>query len=133
MLQGAIRQYLSHLEAEKRQKARDSPIRGKQTVKQLLGQDQGASSIELTDPSIRSFERIARRDRVDYAVRRDRTSDPPRFLIFFKSRDADALTAALNEYAGKKVKQLSKPSVLQRLARLKALVKASPERRQINY
>ena len=59
----------------------------------------------------------------DYAVKRDRANDPPRFLIFFKSRDADALTAAMQEYAGKKVRRIQRPSVLQRLAQLRSQVK----------
>ena len=34
---------------------------GKQTVKQLIGQNQGVSNIEITDPSIKEFEKIARK------------------------------------------------------------------------
>ena len=41
------------------------------------------------------------RDR-DYAVKKDRSSSPPKYLIFFKGRDADALTAAFTEYTSKK-------------------------------
>ena len=96
---------------------------GKQTVKQLIGQNQGVSNIEINDPSIREFDRIARKYGVDYAIKRDRSSSPPKFLIFFKSRDADALTSAFNEYAGKKVRKASRPSVLQRLASFKERVK----------
>ena len=92
-------------------------------MKELVGQNQGVSNIEINDPSIKDFERIARKYGVDYAIKRDRSSDPPKFLVFFKSRDADALTSAFNEYAGKKVKQASRPSVLQRLASFKELVK----------
>ena len=44
--------------------------KGKQTVKQLIGQNQGVSNIEINDPSIRDFERIARKYGVDYAVKR---------------------------------------------------------------
>ena len=60
---------------------------------------------------------------MDYAVKKDRGSDPPKFLIFFKSRDADALTAAFEEYTQKQVRKASRPSVLQRLASFKELVK----------
>ena len=96
---------------------------GKQSVKQLIGQNQGVQKIDLTDPSIREFDRIARKYNVDYAVKKDRGSDPPKFLIFFKSRDADALTAAFEEYTQKQVRKASRPSVLQRLASFKELVK----------
>ena len=127
MLKSAISKYLAHrkeVKVEKR-RSRDSPVvpHGKQTVQQLIGQNQGVSNIEINDPSIKDFERIARDYGVDYAIKRDRSSDPPKFLIFFKSRDADALTAAFNEYAGKKVRKASRPSVLQRLASFKELVK----------
>ena len=120
MIKAAIASYLAHRKAAKSQ---DVIPHGKQTVKQLIGQNQGVSNVELTDPSIRAFERIARKYGVDYAVKRDRANDPPRFLIFFKSRDADALTSAFNEYAGKKVRKASRPSVLQRLASFKERVK----------
>ena len=127
MFKSAISKYLAHRREVKQQKrrSRDSPVipHGKQTVKQLIGQDQGVSNIEINDPTIKDFERIARKYGVDYAIKRDRSSDPPRFLVFFKSRDADALTAAFNEYAGNKVKKASRPSVLQRLDHFKELVK----------
>ena len=122
MIKAAIASYLAHRKAAKSQ---DVIPHGKQTVKQLIGQNQGVSNVELTDPSIRAFERIARKYGVDYAVKRDRANDPPRFLIFFKSRDADALTAAMQEYAGKKVRRIQRPSVLQRLAQLRSQVKKS--------
>ena len=95
-------------------------------MKQLIGQNQGVSNIEINDPSIRDFERIARKYGVDYAVKKDRSASPPKYLIFFKAHDADALTAAFTEYTGKKVKKAEKterPSVLAKLAQFKELLK----------
>ena len=125
MFKAAIAKYLAHRKEVKAQKARDGPVKpcGKQSVKELIGQNQGVSNVEVTDPSIRQFDRVARKYGVDYAIKRDKDHDPPRFLIFFKSRDADALTAAMQEYAGKKVRRIQRPSVLQRLAQFKAQVK----------
>lgn len=99
---------------------------GRQSVKQLIGQNQGVSNIEINDPSIRDFERIARKYGVDYAVKKDRSASPPKYLIFFKARDADALTAAFSEYTQKKVKKADRserPSVLAKLAQFKELLK----------
>ena len=121
MVKAAVAKYLAHRSAVKARK--DVIPHGKQTVKQLIGQNQGVSNIELTDPCIKDFERIARKYGVDYAIKRDRANDPPRFLIFFKSRGADALTAAFNEYAGRKVRRVQCPPVLQRLAQLRPQVK----------
>ncbi len=67
------------------------------------------------------FERIARKYGVDYAVKKDRSTSPPKYLIFFKARDADALTAAFSEYTQKKVKKADRserPSVLEKLSPL---------------
>lgn len=130
MLKAAIGKYMAHRREVKQQKNRDGPVvpHGKQSVKQLVGQGQGVDSIELTDPSTREFDRIARKYGVDYAIKRDRSSDPPRFLIFFKGRDNDAITAAFQEYAGKKVKKASRPSVLQKLAAFKDMVRDSAEK-----
>ena len=130
MLKAAIGKYMAHRKEVKQQKNRDGPVvhHGKQSVKQLVGQGQGVDSIELTDPSTREFDRIARKYGVDYAIKRDRSSDPPRFLIFFKGRDNDAITAAFQEYAGKKVKKASRPSVLQKLAVFKDMVRDSAEK-----
>ena len=100
--------------------------RGKQTVKQLAAQNKGMSSIDVDKAGIRSFERVARKYGVDYAVKKDRSSSPPKYLIFFKGRDADALTAAFTEYTGKKVRKAEKserPSVLAKLSQFKELVK----------
>ena len=112
MFKAAISKYMAHRKEKKlqKQRSRDAPVipHGKQTVKQLVGQNQGISNIEITDPSIKEFEKIARKYGVDYAVKKDRSSSPPKYLIFFKGRDADALTAAFTEYTNKKVKKAEK-------------------------
>lgn len=132
LLRSAIAKYLAHRKEVKREKQhkRESPVipHGKQSVRQLIGQNQGVSNIELTDPSIRTFERIARKYGVDFAVKKDRSSTPPKYFIFFKGRDADALTAAFTEYTQKKVRKAERPSVLERLARCRLLVQDTTEK-----
>ena len=74
LFKAAISKYMAHRREKKleKQRSRDSPVtpKGKQTVKQLIGQNQGVSNIEITDPSIKEFEKIARKYGVDYAVKR---------------------------------------------------------------
>lgn len=128
LLKAAILKYLASRKEKKLAKARAAPEKptGKQTVKQLIGQNQGVSNIEINDPSIRDFERIARKYGVDYAVKKDRSTSPPKYLIFFKARDADALTAAFSEYTQKKVRKADRserPSVLEKLSHFKELIK----------
>ena len=130
LFKAAISKYMAHRREKKleKQRSRDSPVtpKGKQTVKQRIGQNQGVSNIEINDPSIRDFERIARKYGVDYAVKKARSASPPKYLIFFKARDADALTAAFSEYTQRKVKKADRserPSVLEKLAQFKELLK----------
>ena len=62
LLKAAVTKYMAHLKEKKlqKQKSRDAPVipHGKQTVKELIGQNQGVSNIEITDPSIKEFEKI---------------------------------------------------------------------------
>ena len=76
-----IRKYLQHREKVKMKKARDPAVHGKQSVKQLLGQNQGATNVEIDKESIRDFEKLAKKYGVDFAVRKDKSVDPPLFLL----------------------------------------------------
>ena len=93
--------------------------RGKQTLKQLAGQNAGLANIEISDQNIKAFTHVAKKYHVDFALKKDTTAEKPRYLLFFKSRDADAVSAAFREFAAKKVKGSSKPSVHEKLAQAK--------------
>ena len=60
--------YLRHREKVKGQKASEIPS-GKQSVKDLIGQNQGVSSIDIAKTDLRGFEGVARKYGVDYAIR----------------------------------------------------------------
>ena len=113
LFKAAVAKYLDY----RKNKQREEPAipHGKQTVKQLIGQNQGVSTIESNDPHIKNFERIARKYGVDYAIKKVKTADKPKYVIFFKARDADALTQAFTEYTRKSAEREKKPSVLQKL------------------
>ena len=98
LLKTAISRYLAHCKDKKLQKSRDVTPHGKQSVKQLIGQNQGTETMDFTDPSIREFDRIARK----YGVE---------------------LSAAFQEYSEKQIRKASRPSVLQRLNSFKELLK----------
>lgn len=119
-LKNAITKYLAHLKDQKRGRQNGAvSYRGKQTVKQLVSQNQGVSNLELNDSHIKDFERIARKYGVDFAIKKTGTKD--NYLVFFKARDADALTAAFTEYSKKRVhRKEEKPSLLASLKLLKS-------------
>lgn len=99
----------------------NKPHHGKQTIKQLAHQNGGLSNIEITDGNIKSFESVARKYGVDFALKRDHDS-PPKWLVFFKARDADALTAAFTEFSRKALAKSKQPSVREMIQKLKALI-----------
>ena len=119
-LRAALAKYLEYCKNRDLQKqpAEVKPT-GKQSLKQLIGQNQGVSNIEITDRNIRDFDRVARKYGVDYALKKDKSGERPKYLVFFKARDADALTAAFTEYTQKTLKQKNKASVLEKLNRIK--------------
>ena len=108
MLKYAMEQYLE-------QQRNSRAPNGKQRVKSLVRQGAGVQNIEITDKNIRSFQSVARKYGVDYALKKDISSQPPRYLVFFKARDTDALTAAFREFSGKQLKRSKKPSILVQL------------------
>ncbi len=105
------------LEQMKKQKGK-AP-QGKQTLKQLMKQNTGISNIEITEGNIKAFESTAKKYGIDFALKKDTTESPPRYLVFFKGRDADVLTAAFKEFSAKKLTQEKKPSIRKLLSTLK--------------
>ena len=113
-LQKAIKTMLA--QAKKRQ---EKQPHGKQTLKQLAKQNAGLSNIEITEGNIKAFEQTAKKYGIDFALKKDSTETPPRYLVFFKGRDADALTAAFKEFSAKKLTQEQKPSIRKLIVSLK--------------
>ena len=118
VLKDAIVKYLAYRKGKMREAATVKPC-GKQSVKQLVGQNQGVSNIEITDKNIKDFERIARKYGVDFALKKDKTGEIPKYLVFFKARDGDALTSAFKEYTAKTDRKKERPSVLKKLRKFK--------------
>ena len=124
-----IRMYLQHQRnAALKKPAKEEGVHGKQTVKELIGQNQGVSRMPLGDASLRDFEREARKYGVDFAVTRDKSVHPPQYTIFFKAKDNDALQQIADSLMAKQLNAEKKPSILTQLEKLKALVASLPSK-----
>lgn len=123
LLKAAIRKYLA---------GQGNGIKhGKQTVKELVGQGAGVQSIEVTDRNIGSFERVARKYGIDFAVKKDPAQG--KYLVFFKARDADALNAAFAEYTARVVgRQKGKVSIREQLSHFKQVIQEMAAGREKN-
>lgn len=99
---------------------------GKQTLRQLARQNAGVSNIEITKDNIKGFESKAKKYGIDFSLKKVQGEQPPRYLVFFKGRDADAMTAAFREFSAKKLQRDKKTSIR------KALTAAKEKSKQIN-
>lgn len=131
LLKKAIQKLLPELEQQSKLAVQKLKMnQGRQSVKQLIKQGTGVSNIEIADQSMKQFQKIARKYGLEYAIKKDNTLTPPKYLVFFKSRDADAMTAAFREFTAKTVQQKKehkiKPSILLKLHKAMAQVKNTP-------
>ena len=115
VLKMAMRAYLNH------RKHKKAMHHGKISVRKLMGKDQGANTMEITENNIKSFERVAKKYNVDFAVKKDKTVDPPKYVVFFKGRDADVIAMAFKEFVYGNEKKQNRESVRARLTRYKEL------------
>jgi len=103
--------------------------RGKQSVKSLSKQGASLADVEISGDNIGSFKKIARKYNVDYALRKDASLAPPKWVVFFKAKDDKAIESAFKEYARTTLKlKAPKTSILARLDRFKELVKSAPQK-----
>ena len=144
ILQDAIRAVLQQIKQEE-QKSAASKIRktqrkevqpkGKQTLKSLLGSNSALSNLEVTKENLRPFQKVADKYGIDFAVTKEKGTSPSRYLVFFKGKDVDVITAAFREFTRTKfgidekqsIKEsldtITKESKMKKLERSQALAK----------
>ena len=124
----AVKKFLEEI-----QKSQEPKIyRGRQSLKQLASQNAGLANIEISDKNIKAFSRVAKKYHVDFALKKDTAAEQPRYLVFFKSRDADAITAAFQEFASRKISREEKPSIRERLTQAKEQAAEKTKHRTID-
>lgn len=67
-------------------------------------------SIEVTDNNIRDFLSTAKKYDVDFSLKRDKTTQPPTYHVFFQTNNAANFNKAFFEYANKKQEQIESKS-----------------------
>ena len=130
VLKVALQKFLSEMEKQKQKgKAKAvQPKQGKQTMKQLMQKNTQITNIEVTDGNIKSFERVARKYGIDFSLKKDASENPPKYIVFFKARDVDVMTAAFKEYTANDLKKTIKPSLRKRLAKAMDTVRKNKEK-----
>ena len=91
-------------------------------MRRLTAQTPDAHKIEVED-RIRSFERYAKKYKVRYHVEKDISVSPPKWTVYFKASQADAIEAAFKKYTQKTVKRENRPSLLSQLSKFKEIAR----------
>ena len=112
--------------AEKARKETRDFKPGKKSLKSMMREGSQLSNIEITDKNIKSFEKVARKYSIDYSLKKDKSVDPPKYLVFFRAKDVDVMTAAFKEYTGSTLKKSRKVSIRKRLQ--KAIARSAKHR-----
>lgn len=114
-------------EAAKKIRKSQAP-QGKQTVKQLLRQVGETSAIDLPGRA-KDFDRVARRWGVDYAIKR---VEKGKYLLFFKAKQADAITGCFSEYSRRMMNRGRDQRVplREQLKRAQELVRDQPRQKE---
>jgi len=130
VVQQAIQKTLAELQKSGQQLNKTPTVRhGEQTMKQLAAQNAGLSSVELTDPKLQLLKRELKKSGVDFSPVK---AGKGKYVLFFKGRDADAITHAFNQYSQKIVKQAQKPSIRKLLSSMKdAAAKLNAQRDKV--
>ena len=124
----AVKKFLEEI-----QKSRQPKIyRGKQTLKQLASQNAGLANIEISNKNIKAVSPVAKKSQWDLAWKKDTAAEQRRNLVFFKSREADAITAAFQECAGRRMGREEKPAIRDRLEQAKEQAERKPEHRTLD-
>lgn len=101
---------------------------GKQSMKRLMQQNRGVTNVEIQKTGIKDFDCYAKRYHIDYAIQKDLSCTPPRYMIYFKAQDTDALSAAFKEYLASVLDKSKRPSVLAKLHDLAQTIANLPDK-----
>ena len=121
ILKAALLKLLSKMERKKQQaKGEKSQCEksGKQSIKSLQKSGAQITNIVVTDNNIKSFDRVARKYGIDYSLKKEQDGKTE-YMVFFKAKDVDVMTAAFKEYTSETLKKQKRESVRQKLEKVK--------------
>jgi hypothetical protein len=82
--------------------------RGPMSLEKLRKSGAKLENVEISEQNIGDFLAVARRYRIDYALKLDKSAESPVYYVFFKADKVEALNRAFTEYVSKKEKAAEK-------------------------
>ena len=128
VLDKALKKFVEEIEKAQKTASQPKTYRGKQSIKHLVEQNAAISNIEVTDGNIKSFERVAKKYRLDFALKKDSSTKPPTYYVFFKGQDTEMMNLAFKKYLGVQMNKKDKPSIMEKLMHFKDAVSKGKNR-----
>ena len=125
ILKAALTKLLAEIEKKQQSKkmgGQNRCKRGKQSIKSLQQSGAQLTNIVVTDNNIKSFDRVARKYGIDYSLKKAEKEGKTEYLVFFKAKDVDVMTAAFKEYTGVSLKKEQRQSIRKKLEQAKERV-----------
>ena len=123
ILKAALIKLLAEMDKKKKQQGKGEKSQckktGRQSIKSLQKSGAQITNIVVTDNNIKSFDRVARKYGIDYSLKKVEQEGKTEYLVFFKAKDVDVMTAAFKEYTSETLKKQKRESVRQKLEKVK--------------
>ena len=127
LLQKAVKKVLEEMQKKPSQR---SLHQGKQTLHQLKQHGASLTNIEITEQNIKAFSAVAKKYDIDYALKKDLTTEPPHYYVFFKARDKDQLQPAFKEFTAMTLNREKRPTIRERLVQAQEQAKTQHRQRE---
>ena len=124
-LRAAMNKYSEHRQRHRYNK--EISVHGKMKVSELVGEGSAASTIDISNGTIRTFEKTAAKYGVDFAVKKDKSCEPPKYTVIFKAKDKELIARAFVEYTQKNEKKQARKPMHQRLEEKQRIIENRKE------
>ena len=126
LLQKAVKKVLEEMQKKPSQRTLHQ---GKQTLHQLKQHGASLTNIEITEQNIKAFSVVAKKYDIDYALKKDPTTEPPHYYVF-KAKDKDQLQPAFKEFTAMTLDREKRPTIRERLTQAQEQSKTKHRERE---
>ena len=114
VLQKAVKKLLQEMQKKPSQR---TLRQGKQTLHQLKQHGASLTNVEITEQNIKAFSSVAKKYDIDYALKKDASTQPPHYYVFFKAKDKDQMEPAFREFIAVTLNRKKRPTIRQSLSK----------------
>ena len=87
--------------------------------------------MDIKNGNIRDFDRVAAKYNIDYAVKKDKSVNPPKYVVFFKGRDKDVIAEAFRDFFNANEKKSKRPSIRKQLQKFRSIAAPALDKEKV--